>query len=351
MNNQPSSLRTLCVTAAFGFIAASPAVTAQAQTQQWSAPSSTGQWSSNPGAASGATGKQPNAASGASCPRGAKVEVLYGGQWYPAKILDGPDRMGTCLVAYDGYGSNWDEWVNLNRIRGIGQQATNQKPVTTPRPSTPPTTSTPTPGGANPGGAQTNTPPASASCARGAKVEVLYAGKWYPAKILDGPDRMGTCLVAYDGYGSNWDEWVNLSRIRGSGQQSAGQQMPRPHDPIPNPTPPGTSTPPQGGEKPVTPPTNNGGSTQAAVPTGTYACYTNDSGQLNYTYTDIVVHDGSRYSVGNKEGRYTLSASGSMTFTGPLSNAKGTLARTTKPQINLIFNGNAWSSMACAKSR
>lgn len=173
-------------------------------------------------------------------------------------------------------------------------------------------------------------------CVRGAAVSVLYGGQWYAAKVLDGPDKMGTCLVSYDGYGSNWDEWVNANRMRpASGVASTGQA-------------PATANAPA----------NNTASTSQAtsgqsVPAGKYSCYTFDSGQLNYAYTDVVIEAGNRYSVGNKGGSYTLSPGGAMSFTGTMSNASGKFAIKSggKPQIDLVFNGDNRASMTCPKAR
>lgn len=57
-----------------------------------------------------------------------------------------------------------------------------------------------------------STPASAASFAPGAQVEVEWNGRWFPARILkvDG----GRYLVSYDGYGSNWDEWVAPARAR-----------------------------------------------------------------------------------------------------------------------------------------
>lgn len=281
---------------------------ADAQTQQWSDPVHTEQWSAPPAArpAEPAGGRK----GGAACTVGAAVEVLYGGVWYKARILNGPDRTGACLVSYDGYGSAWDEWAVASRIRPIAGSAAPAKPA--PAPSKPEPAST---------------------CPVGAAVEVLYGGKWYKAKVVDGPDRMGTCLVDYDGYDSNWDEWVNTKRIRPvAGGAAPAKPAPAPTEPAPPPTKPDIGK-------------------SAGAPPGAYNCYTLDGGQMNYTYTDVVVRDGGRYSVGAKEGRYTLSARGEMTFTGPLSNATGkySVKTTGRSQIDLIFNGDNRSSMACTR--
>lgn len=157
-------------------------------------------------------------------------------------------------------------------------------------------------------------------CVKGQAVSVLYAGTWYPAKILDGPDPMGTCLVSYDGYGSNWDEWVNISRIR----------------PVENKASAAAPT-----QQPTAP----------AVPTGKYNCYTYDYGQLNYTYTDVLIQADGRYAVGSKGGSYILSEDGTLSFTGTMANAVGKLSvkNNGKAQIALVFNDDSRASMSCPK--
>lgn len=55
--------------------------------------------------------------------------------------------------------------------------------------------------------------------AAGARVEIAWSGGWYPGKILRAEN--GRYLVSYDGYGSNWDEWVDASRLRGGDNAGA----------------------------------------------------------------------------------------------------------------------------------
>ncbi len=67
------------------------------------------------------------------------------------------------------------------------------------------------------GGAQTDNSASSApqqggAHAVGARVSVEWSGRWYNAQILQA--QGGRYLVRYDGYGSNWDEWVPPGRIR-----------------------------------------------------------------------------------------------------------------------------------------
>lgn len=173
---------------------------------------------------------------------------------------------------------------------------------------------------------------ASPLCIAGQAVSVLYAGQWYPAKVLKGPDGMGTCLVSYDGFGPNWDEWVKASRMRAAAGNAA---QPVSVDPGRNRAVPARPAP-DGGQ---------------SVPTGKYSCYTFDNGQLNYAFTDVVIQPGGRYSVGNSAGTFAVGAGGAMTFTGTMANAKGRFAvkSSGKPQIELIFNGDPRASMSCAR--
>jgi hypothetical protein len=48
--------------------------------------------------------------------------------------------------------------------------------------------------------------------AKGAKVEVLWKKRWYPATVLQAKD--GVHLIHYTDYEAKWDEWVPSRRIR-----------------------------------------------------------------------------------------------------------------------------------------
>lgn len=180
------------------------------------------------------------------------------------------------------------------------------------------------------------TPASSSSglCVKGRAVSVQSAGQWYPARVLDGPDGMGTCLVSYDGYGSNWDEWVAAQRMRPASSTSSSSVAT------------GSAAAPQ------PQPTRQAQAASTAIPAGKYSCYTFDNGMLNYSYTDVQILDGSRYAVGGKSGTYTLSRDGAMRFTGTMSNATGkfSVKSSGKPQIDLVFKNDARASMACSKA-
>src|SRR5205814_2120639 len=101
----------------------------------------------------------------------AQVEVEWHGTWYPAKILEQKD--GKFYIKYDGWGDEWNEWVGKERIR---------------------------------------LPAKGAVIAPDGKVEVFWSTTWFPAKIL--MEKDGKYLIKYDGYGDEWNEWVGKDRIR-----------------------------------------------------------------------------------------------------------------------------------------
>jgi RNA binding chromodomain-containing protein/agenet domain-containing protein len=114
-----------------------------------------------------------------ACGAGDKAQVLWKGTWYPATVLKA--KGAECFIHYDGYGSNWDEWVGPDRIKVTSSGA--------------------------------SAPAAAASFSEGDPVSVLWKGTWYPAHVLKvlGGDRY---RIHYDGYDNSWDENVGPSRIR-----------------------------------------------------------------------------------------------------------------------------------------
>ncbi len=48
-------------------------------------------------------------------PAGTFVDVEWKGTWYEAQVLESKD--GKWHIRYDGYGPEWDEWVDTKRIR------------------------------------------------------------------------------------------------------------------------------------------------------------------------------------------------------------------------------------------
>ena len=83
---------------------------------------------------------------------------------YPAKILQSKDDF--YLISYDGYGSEWNEWLTYTRLRKPNEKT----------------------------------------------VQVEYQGKWYPAQVLKKENNK--YFITYKGYNSSWDEWVGEERIR-----------------------------------------------------------------------------------------------------------------------------------------
>jgi len=101
---------------------------------------------------------------------GEHVEALTADERYKGVIVD--SRNGAYKVRFYGYGVSDDEWINVKYIRSANLKQYK----------------------------------------RGARVEVKWQKKWYPATIID--VRGGSHLITYEGFDSTWDEWVPSSRIR-----------------------------------------------------------------------------------------------------------------------------------------
>ncbi len=101
---------------------------------------------------------------------GERVRVESDGDWYASRIVEEKD--GEFRVHFIGYDPDEDMWV----------APTDMKPLS------------------------------SATYAVGDKVEVLWKKKWYPATVLE--VNGGVQLIHYDGFDSDWDEWVSSKRVR-----------------------------------------------------------------------------------------------------------------------------------------
>lgn len=112
------------------------------------------------------------------CRVGDTLDVEWKGNWYPARVLKTDELGERCYIQYQGYGSEWNEWVDENRAAILARVD---------------------------GGAV-------ARYATGDAVMVHWKDKWYPASILEA--RHGRYRVHYDGYEASWDEWVGLRRIK-----------------------------------------------------------------------------------------------------------------------------------------
>ena len=91
------------------------------------------------------------------CAPGKKADVLWKGEWYPAKVVK--VEPGRCFITYTGYDASYDEWVGPERL----------------------------------------------------KIKVSWKGEWYPAKVL--AKEGDKYKIHYDGYASSDDEVVPVSRI------------------------------------------------------------------------------------------------------------------------------------------
>ncbi len=121
-----------------------------------------------------------SSASAAVCGIGDKAQVLWKGTWYPASVTQVSSDGRKCFIHYDGYGSNWDEWVGSDRIQIKGASA----PVV-----------------------------ASSGFKVGDSVQVNWKGSWWNASVIQVLGG-GRYRIHYDGYDNSWDENVGPSRIR-----------------------------------------------------------------------------------------------------------------------------------------
>lgn len=125
---------------------------------------------------------------------GDQVLVEWEGQEYPATILKIEGSL-KYRVHYDGYDDLWDEVITRDRLRGLVEG----RP---PRPEPP---------------AKVRAHALSAAKTNvyriGDRVRVEWHGQIYPALVtaIVGQERY---RIHYEGYGTEWDEIVGLSRIQ-----------------------------------------------------------------------------------------------------------------------------------------
>lgn len=125
---------------------------------------------------------------------GDHVLVTWEGNVYPAEVIEvvGPTKF---KIHYQGYDDIWDEVVPRERIRGLVEGNVVNPP--------------PPPKVRSKGlqASQTNV------YKIGDRVRVEWHGQMYPAVVtgIVGQERY---RIHYDGYGSEWDETVGLSRIQ-----------------------------------------------------------------------------------------------------------------------------------------
>ena len=134
---------------------------------------------------------------------GDHVLVEWEANDYPAVIIDveGPARF---RVHYDGYDGIWDETVNIARVK-----SRIDGPVQSPPPP---------PKVLRRGGA-----PATSSSAgqvqiptrykQGQRIRVVWHGRVYHATVVEAYSEE-RYRVHYDGFGPEWDETIDVSRIK-----------------------------------------------------------------------------------------------------------------------------------------
>ena len=134
---------------------------------------------------------------------GDRVLVEWEGSDYPAFVvaIEGPARY---RVHYDGYDSIWDETVNVSRVKGR---------VTGVVQPPPPPAKVLRLGGAPLPSASAADGGALSRYNQGQRVRVLWHGKVYPATILEVLEGE-RYRVHYEGFGPEWNETIDVDRIK-----------------------------------------------------------------------------------------------------------------------------------------
>ena len=125
---------------------------------------------------------------------GDHVLVEWEGNSYPAMIVEAPGP-AKFKVHYDGYDPMWDEVIPRDRIKGLveGTLVQPEPPAKVRAKAIQ--------------AAQTNV------YKIGDRVRVEWHGQIYPA-VVSGIVGQERYRIHYEGYGSEWDETVGLSRIQ-----------------------------------------------------------------------------------------------------------------------------------------
>lgn len=125
---------------------------------------------------------------------GEKIEILFGGKWYPGAVLEA--GAGKWKVHYDGYGDSWDTWLGPDKIRKrVGGAAPAADPKAPQGPA-------PAPGGDDP--------------VVGEVCEGIWGTSWYEVEIV--AVENGKYKVRWRGYGEKFD-LLARDQIRRKGEE------------------------------------------------------------------------------------------------------------------------------------
>lgn len=148
-----------------------------------------------------AAGGEPEPAAGGAFQAGDKVDILFGGKWYPGRVLEAGE--GKWKVHYDEYGDNWDSWVGADKIRKAERGAPEPEPKG-------PAPADPVPN------------PADGDPAVGETCEAIFESHWYEVEIV--AIENGRFKCRWRGYGQKFD-WFTRDQIRRKGEEK--EPLPR----------------------------------------------------------------------------------------------------------------------------
>lgn len=109
---------------------------------------------------------------------GEHVEVLYDGEWWRALVETVKD--GKLQVRYASAAKREESWADEKDVRLF-------KALATPEP---------------------------AALVVGSKAQVEWHHRWWPARVVKINAAEKKFFITYDGFGKEWDEWVEAARIR-----------------------------------------------------------------------------------------------------------------------------------------
>ncbi|MCE9636643.1 MAG: hypothetical protein K8T90_13145 [Planctomycetes bacterium] len=163
----------------------------------------------------------PARAADADYQPGDRVEILFGGTWYPGVVLKTGEK--GFYVHYDGYADSWDSWMSAEKLRrGAAPVAPlpADKPAVAPaeRPADKPAGKPADQPAGNPAPA-VGDPAAAAGAgdpAVGERCEASWNQSWYEVDILK--VEGARYFVHWRGYGSDADEWLTRDRLRRKGE-------------------------------------------------------------------------------------------------------------------------------------
>jgi hypothetical protein len=135
--------------------------------------------------------------------KGQAVDIHWGSSWWPGSVLEIDGNK--YRAHYEGYGSGSDEWLLADRLRPRAAddfQALFAADAAAEADAAPKTDAA----------SATNAADPNATYSAGDAVDILWNSSWWAGRIKKKDGKR--YRIGYDGYGTQWDEWVTAERLR-----------------------------------------------------------------------------------------------------------------------------------------